>query len=334
MGLIFFSAICAMDANIGVVLAQSNQGKPINVYVGYATGGNYDLTARLVARHMGRHIPGEPNLIVQNMPGAGGLKLANFLYTVAPRDGSAFGIIGPTLALAPLLNNEGVQFDSLKFTWIGSTANEVSTCVAWHTAPVKTAEDLYTQELIVGATGTTSVSALYPKILNAVLGMKFKVVQGYTGSADALLAMERGETQGFCGLGWINIAQKEDWVQNRKVNVLVQLGLDKYPRPIQDGVPLALDLAKGQENRQVLELTLAPQVFARPFLAPPALPAGSAETLRQAFRATLADRAFLAEAEKQKFEIELVTHDQIEALLARLYAYPKPVIQRAKVIME
>jgi tripartite-type tricarboxylate transporter receptor subunit TctC len=310
-------------------VADFYRGKTVSVFIGFGPGGGYDLSARVLARHMGRHIPGQPTLVPRNMPAAGSLQLANYLYSVAPRDGSEFGIFGRTLPIDPLIGTPGVQFDALKFTWLGSTSNEVSTCVAWHTSPVKTASDLFENQLLVGAAGAASPSAVFPYVFNAVLGTKFKVITGYPGSANILTAMEAGELTGFCAWGWVPMsATRPDWIRDKKFNVLFQIGLTKHPDHPE--VPLVLDLAKTPEDRQVLEFVVAPQVFARPFAAPPGIPGERAAALRQAFEATLRDPAFIAEAEKLKLEPELVTAGEIEELLRRIYAAPPPVVARAR----
>jgi tripartite-type tricarboxylate transporter receptor subunit TctC len=315
-------------------IAQQGERFPreITLYVGTEPGGGYDLNARMVARHMPRHLPGTPTIIVQNMPGAGGLKLANYLYAVAPRDGSAFGIVGPTVLLDPLLGGQAGQFEAQKFTLIGSSANEVSTCIAWHSAKVHSMDELMTDELVVAATGPSSVSGLYPRVMNSMLGTHFKLVQGYNSSAEALLAMERGENEGFCGLGWTNLQQRPDWFEQGRVRVLVQLGLAKHKD--HPDVPLVMDYAKNIIDGQVLELVFAPQIFARPFIAPPDLPEERAAWLRLAFYATLDDTEFLADATKQKLEPELVKADQIRYLLGRLYGFAPQIVNRAKAALQ
>jgi tripartite-type tricarboxylate transporter receptor subunit TctC len=326
----FTPILLALLSLAAPALAQQNERFPreITLYVGTEPGGGYDLNARMVARHKARHLPGNPTIIVQNMPGAGGLKLANYLYTVAPRDGSAFGILGPTVLLDPLLSGQASQFEAQKFTLLGSSANEVSTCIAWHTAKAQSMDALMTNELVVAATGPTSVSGLYPRVMNVMLGTHFKVVQGYNSSAEALLAMERGENEGFCGLGWTNLQQRPDWFEQGRVKVLVQLGLAKHKD--HPDVPLVMDYAQNIIDGQVLELVFAPQVFARPFIAPPELPDERAAWLRLAFYATIDDPEFILDATRQKLEPELVKGDQIRYLLGRLYGFAPQIVGRAK----
>lgn len=314
-------------------VADFYRGKSVNVWIGYGAGGGYDLSARVLARHMGRHIPGEPTLVPRNMPGAGSLQLANWLYNVAPKDGLDFGIFGRTVPIDPLLGPKGTQFDALKYTWLGSTSNEVSTCVAWHDAPVKKAEDLYTHELTVGASGAASPSAVFPYLFNSILGTKIKVINGYTSSATILAALERGELNGFCAWGWVPMkAMRADWIRDRKFNVLFQIGLAKH-RDHQD-TPLVLDLAKTPEDRALLEILVAPQVFARPFAAPPGIPDDRARALRDAFDKTVRDPAFIEEAEKQVLEPDLVDHRMLTGVLEKIYTAPKPLIERARKALE
>jgi len=310
-------------------VADFYRGKTVNVWIGYGAGGGYDLSARVLARHMGRYIPGEPTLVARNMPGAGSLSLANWLYNVAPKEGLDFGIFGRTVPIDPLLGTKGTQFDALKFTWLGSTSNEVSTCVAWHDAPVKVAADLFKKELTVGASGAASPSAVFPYLFNSILGTRIKVINGYTSSATILTALEAGELNGFCAWGWVPMkAMRSDWVRDKKFNVLFQIGLAKH-RDHPD-TPLILDLAKTVEDRELLEILVSPQVFARPFAAPPGIPADRAAALRMAFNKTVRDPDFMAEAERLVLEPDLVDAAMLEGVLKRIYAAPKPLLDRAR----
>ena len=308
------------------------KGRNVGVFIGFGPGGGYDLSARTLSRFMGKHIPGEPNLVPRNMPGAGSLQLANYLYTVAPKDGSEFGIFGRTVPLDPLMGTKGANYDPRQFTWLGSTSNEVSTCVSWHTSPVKTFADARNHEVTVGAAGPTSPSATFPNVLNGVLGTKFKVIAGYTGSATILTALERGELSGFCSWGWVPIqTQRPDWLRDKKVNILVQLGLRKHPDHPQP--PLAQEFARNDEERQVLDFVFAPQVFARPFAAPPKLSPERAATLRKAFSDTVRDPAFITEASKLGLEPELVTWEEMVKLIDGFYKAPPAIIDRVRAAM-
>jgi tripartite-type tricarboxylate transporter receptor subunit TctC len=314
-------------------IADFYKGRQIKISVGFSAGGSSSLYAQTLARHMGKYLPGNPSLVVQHMPGAGGLVAANYVYNNAPRDGSEFAITARTAALEPLLGNQNARFDALKFNWIGNANIENSVCVAWHTASVKTIDDVFAKELIVGGASSAAQEVMFPRALNKLVGTKFKIVTGYPGSTEILLAMERGEVQGFCGIGWTFIKlRKGEWLKEKKINMLFQMALKKHPE-IAD-VPAILDYAKTAEDRQVLELLFAPQDMGRPFFAPPGVPAERVHALRTAFVQALQDPAFLEEAEKQGVEVQLVTGEDIHKLLERIYAAPKQVVDRARAAAE
>src|SRR5258708_3406216 len=277
---------------------------------------------------MGKFIPGKPTIVPQNMPGAGSLKLMNFLYSVAPKDGTAFGTIGRAMALEPLLGGEGTRFDPNKMSWIGSVTDEVSICVSWQTSPIKTFADVMTTELLVGGTGTGSDTEMFPIVLRNLLGAKLKLVAGYPGGTDVLLAMERGEVAGRCGWSWSSVqATRPSWVKEGKINLLLQIALKKHPDLPE--VPLVMDLAKTDTQRAALRLIFAQQVMARPFVAPPGLPPERIEALRAAFDKTMRDPEFLAESGKAELEVNPITGAEIQDLLKDIYASPKDVIQLA-----
>ena len=304
------------------------KGRNIELYVGYSVGGGYDLYARMLAKHMGKHVPGNPTIVPKNMTGAGSLRLANWLYNVAPKDGTVFGITGRGTPFDPIFGNDKAQFDGTKYTWIGSANNEVSICVAWHTAGITRFEDLLTRELVVGGTSSSADTDQFPKIVNGVLGTKFKIISGYPGGNDVGLAMERGEVQGRCGWSWSSVkSTHQQWYDQKKFSILMQLALNKHPDL--PNVPLIIDLAKTDEQRQMLKLIFARQVMGRPFLAPPGVPADRAEALRKAFMDTMQDKDFLAETDKAKMEITPVAGDQLEKLVKEIYATPKAVSQKA-----
>jgi tripartite-type tricarboxylate transporter receptor subunit TctC len=313
--------------------AEFYKGKNVDLYIGYSVGGGYDLYARMLAKHMGKHIPGNPNVVAKNMEGAGSLRLANWLYNVAPKDGTAFGTIGRGTGFDPLLGHKAAQFDATKFTWIGSANNEVSVCVAWHTSGITKFDDLFGRELIVGGTGPAADTDQFPKVVNGVLGTKMRVIAGYPGGNDVGLAMERGEVQGRCGWSWSSVrSTQQKWLDDKKVHVLVQLALDKHPE-LPD-VPLIMDLAKSDEQKQVLKLIFARQVMGRPFLAPPGVPKDRAEALRKAFMDTMQDRDFLAESEKAQLEIVPVSGDDLQKLVAEIYATPPAIAQKAAALIK
>jgi tripartite-type tricarboxylate transporter receptor subunit TctC len=309
------------------------KGKNVELLIGYSGGGGYDVYARLLARHMGRHIPGNPTIVARNMPGAGSLVLANWLYNVAPKDGTAFGIIGSGTGFDPLLGIEAAKFDPTRFLWVGSMNNEASVCVSWHSSGITKFDDVLEREMIVGGTGPSADTDQFPRVTNAVLGTKFKIVSGYPGGNDINLAMERGEVQGRCGWSWSSvIATRMDWYRQKRVHVLFQMALDKHS-DLPD-IPLVIDLAKNDEQRQILRLIFARQALGRPFLAPPGVPHDRATALRTAFMATMRDQTFLAEAEKAKLEIKPLAGDAVQAIIADAAKTNPHILKKAAAIVQ
>jgi tripartite-type tricarboxylate transporter receptor subunit TctC len=314
-------------------IAEFYKGKSIEVYIGTSVGGGYDAYTRILSRHMGRHIPGNPVLVPKNMAGGGGIRLANYLFNAAPRDGLVFGTVNRGIPFEPLLGNKAAQFDATKFDWIGSTNDEVSICVAWHTTGVTRYEQVLERELVVGASGTGADTYHYPKIVNGVLGTKFKIVTGYPGGNDIDLAMERQEVQGRCSWSWSSVkATHPSWLPERKFNTLFQMGLSKHPE-LPD-VPLIIDLAKTDEDRAIFKLIFGRQVMAWPFAVPPGVPQDRVAALRAAFTATMHDKEFLADAAKAKFEIRSVTGLHIQKLVHEIYATPTPVVRRTVELLQ
>jgi tripartite-type tricarboxylate transporter receptor subunit TctC len=331
--------IATAIATVGIVAVSSGvfaqgvgdfyKGRNIDLYIGYSVGGAYDLYARVIGRHLGAHIAGDPTLVPKNFEGAGSLRLANFLYRVAPQDGSAIGTIGRGIAFDPLLIGQGDAFDAQKFSWIGSANNEVSVCVARSDSGITKFEDLFTKELTVGGTGTSADTDQFPRVLNHVLGTHFKIVEGYPGGNDVMLAMERGEVQGRCGWSWSSVkSTHKSWIDDKRMTVLVQLSLSKHPE-LPD-VPLVMDFAKTDKQRQILKMVFARNVMGRPYLAPPNLPADRLAALRDAFMATMADKDFVAEAGKTQLEINPVSGADVEALVNDVYATSADVVAEAK----
>jgi tripartite-type tricarboxylate transporter receptor subunit TctC len=304
------------------------KGKTINLVIGYSVGGGYDLYGRLLARHIGKHIPGRPNIVPQNLTGAGSLRAAQFIYSVAPKDGTAFGTFGRTIATTPLLTPASAQFDGTKFTWLGSITNEVSTCVTWHTAPVKSWNDVLTKEVAMGGEGPGADPDVYTLLYKNVFGAKMKLITGYHGTNDTTLAMERGEVDGLCGLSWSTLKSRhQQWMNERKINILIQAALKKQPELA--NVPLAIELTKDREQLQILKLFLISQEMARPFAAPPSIPDDRKAALVAAFEATMKDPEFLAEAQKLNMDVNPLGGKTIDGLLAELYATPRAVIEKA-----
>jgi tripartite-type tricarboxylate transporter receptor subunit TctC len=308
--------------------AEFYKGRNVDLYIGYSAGGAYDLYARVIARHLGKHIPGNPTIVPRNMEGAGSLRLTNWLYNVAPKDGTAIGTIGRGTAFDPLLGSRGAQFQADKFTWIGSANNEVSICVAWKTSGITKLEDTLSKELIVGGTGQAADTDQFPRILNGVLGTKFKIVTGYAGGNDVTLALERGEVKGRCGWSWSSVlATQKRWIDDKSIIILAQLSLSKHP-DLPD-VPLVMDFAKTEDQQQIFRLIFARQVIGRPFLAPPGVPKDRAEALRAAFMDTMKDPEFLADAEKSQLEINPVSGADVEKLIKEIYQTPKALADKA-----
>ena len=304
------------------------EGRQVRLLIGYSAGGGYDTYARLLARHLGKHIPGNPTIVPQNMPGAGSLTLANFLYNVAPKDGSVIGTFARGMAMEPLLTGQGTRFDAGEFSWLGSLNNEVSVCASWHTSDVKTMEDLETMELIVGGTGSGSDTDIFPTVIRNLLGVNMTLISGYPGGNDVLLAMERGEVDGRCGWSWSTmLSRNADWLAEGRINILVQVALAKHP-DLPD-VPLITEFAETDDEAMAMELIFSRQVMGRPYLAPPGVPADRHEALRRAFDATTRDPEFLADAERIQLELNPVSGEEIDALIARIYGASQNAIRLA-----
>jgi tripartite-type tricarboxylate transporter receptor subunit TctC len=305
-------------------------GRQAKFYIASAGGGGYDFYARLVGRFLGRHIGGHPLFVMQNMPGAGGVVLANYLYNVAPHDGSEIGMIARGAGTQPLIDpsDKGPRYDATKFNWIGTPQQEVGLLLVRQPSPVHTLADLKTHQVIISATSPVAPTSLYPRMLNRLLGTKFKVVEGYKSSQEALLALERGEVEGHSsGSSAAPLRERiAPWVKAGTVKIVAQIGLARDPE-LPD-VPLILDLATTPAERQIMEVVFAQQVMAWPVVAPPGVPSERIAALREAFDATMADPDFLAEARRQKLTINPVSGVKIAELLGRVYATPKGVLDR------
>ena len=301
--------------------------KNVELFIGYSVGGGYDIYGRLVARHLGRFLPGNPTVVPRNMEGAGSVRLTNWLYGAATRDGSVIGTISRGVPFDPILGRPGSQFEAVKFSWIGSANDEVSMCMVMASTGVTTFEDLKKKEIVVGAAGASSDDDQFPRVINAVLGTTMRVISGYPGGNDISLAMERGEVQGRCGWSWSSLKSTHGhWVKDKKVTLLAQLGLSKHADL--PNVPSIMDFAKTSEDKAMLRLIFARQGLGRPFLAPPGIPAERLVALRKAFDATMKDADFLADADKGKMEINPLTGPQVEALVAQVYAEVSPEIAK------
>lgn len=323
------AAIAAGPAVAAESVADFYKTKNLTVFIGYGAGGGYDRYGRVLARYIPEFLPGKPNTLAKNMPGAGSIVLANALYNTLPKDGTAIGIIGRGLPMEPLFGRKGPKFDATKFNWIGSMNNEVSTCVAFHTSGFKTIQEAMEKEMILASTAQGSDGVDFPLALNNILGTQFKLITGYPGGNTLQLAQERGEADGRCGWSWSSIkATRPHWVQEGKINVLLQLALKKHPQ-IPSDVPLVMDIAKTERDKKILRLIFARQTMGRPFLAPPDVPADRVAALRAAFDAMTSDADFKAMAEKTKLEIEPVSGKEIEELIRDIYSSSPDIIQAA-----
>jgi len=310
-------------------VADFYRGKTVTLTVGYSSGGGYDTYARILARHMGRHIPGNPTIVVQNAPGAGSMRAANMIYNVVPKDGTAFGIFGRGIALEPLIGTSPAQFEATKFLWLGSGAEEAAVTVIWAAKGIKTWADMQSKPFTVGGEGTGSDPDVYALMLKNVFGVKLRLISGYPGTTEMALAVERGEVDGRASWSWSSLKSlKADWIAQKKVNIPIQLNLHKSS-DLPD-VPLIGDFATSERQRQILKLVLSRQTMGRPFMAPPGLPADRAQALRAAFDETMKDPAFVAEAQARGQEVNPVSGQDIEKLLAELYATPKDVVEETK----
>lgn len=306
------------------------RGKQITIVVGFSAGGTYDATARLFARFLGRHLAGNPTVIVRNQPGAGSLVATTNLFNTAPRDGTTLGVIGGGTVLEPLLGNPQARYDARQFAWIGSRSRDDFLCVAWHTVPVTTIADVMQRQTVVGATGPGSRTLTYPQSLNDLVGTKFKTVSGYPGGNEITLALEKGEVEGYCGWAIGSIRQRQpQWLKDGTLKVLAQFTLGKPDLP---DVPLAAALPKSPEGRQAIEMLSVDSVIAWPLMAPPGLPAKRVTELRAAFDAMMADPELRDVAAQQGLDVDPVQGSEMQSLIERLSSAPAPVVDLVRKI--
>jgi tripartite-type tricarboxylate transporter receptor subunit TctC len=323
-------AAVSAPAHAADAVADFYRGKTVQVLVGFGPGGGYDLYARTLARYMGKHIPGNPTLVPQNMPGAGGVKAMNYLYKVARKDGTVMGTFARGLVIEPLLGHaQGTQFEAEKFSWIGSVSNEVSVCAFWSTSGIKTWDDLQKKPTIIGASAAGADSEIFPTVLRNMFHLPTKVVTGYSGGgADINLGMARGEVTGRCGWSWSSLlSQSKSLLDGKKINIVLQLALQKH-EDLPD-VPLIMDLPTSPQNKAALRLIASRQSIARPFAAPPGVPADRLAALRAAFDATMKDPQFLTEAKRLDLEVRPVSGVEVEKLIKEIYASPPEVVKLA-----
>ena len=305
--------------------------RTVTIAVGFSPGGNYDLYARLVGRHIGRHIPGNPTVIVQNMPGAGSRRLANTLANIGPHDGTMIGLPNQGIAMDQALGTDGVKFDARKFNWIGSPIEDNNVFWGWHTNPVKTIEDARQREFIVGATGPGSPTTYYPRIMNELLGTKFKVVSGYPGSNELDFAIEKGEVGGRV-VSWTSLKITSDWIATGKANVMLQFGLRKTAELPK--VRMLQDLATNAKHREIFEFLCLVPAMGRPFFMPQGVPAERVAAVRAAFAATMKDPAFVDDVRRARLDISPLTGEEIAQVVARKFNAPDDVRAVGKKAME
>ncbi len=332
----FFAVLACSVGAAGLAQAQSvadfYRGKTINLIIGTSAGNDYDYRARLVARFMGKYIPGEPLIVPRNMPGGGGIQAANYVSNMAPRDGTVMHMIMQNMMAAQAVQMPGIEFDTRKLIWIGNTTSAPNVINSWHTSGITSIEQVRTQELVVGAPMGTA-GALYPALLNAVAGMKFRLVMGYPGGNEVNLAMERGEVSGRGSNSWASWkSTKPEWLRDKKINILVQVGLKRHP-DLPD-VPLLLELASKPEDRKLLEFFSADTDLSRSLVTTPNVPAERVAVLRAAFDAVMKDPEFLAEAARAGMDISPGTGADSQKVAESIVNAPPEIIARAKAIME
>jgi len=309
-------------------IADFYRGKTVTIQVGFTAGGGYDLYARVLGRHIGRHIPGNPQVVVQNMPGAGSLKATQFVYGVAPKDGTVLATVSRGMATDPLLND--AKFDATRFAWIGSVTSETSVCATWKTSQTRTWDDMLKREFTLGGSATGADPDTFALILRNVFGAKVRVVTGYPGGNDINLAMERGEVDGRCGWSWSSLKSQKQWLP--QINVLAYYAVERNAE-VPNG-EWTIARAKDDAQRQVLRLLTAGQFLGRPFFSTPDTPPDRKEALRAAFDATMKDPQFLAETGKIDLEVTPVSGTTVDKFLAELYAAPKDVVQKARAAVQ
>lgn len=305
------------------------KGKTVELQIGFGPGGGNDVWGRMVSRHLPRYLPGNPTFVPKNVPAAGSLLVANNLYNVAPKDGSALGMIARGIPFEPLFGGQGTQFDALKFNYLGSPSYDSNMCAVWHEHPAKTAKDLLTVPTVIGSTGSGAESHVFPILLENMLGMKIKTIKGYKGSQDIMLAIERRELDGIC-LGTETVRRTSAY-QEGKFRIILQMAVK--PDPVLGDLPLVTEFAKTPEDRAALDLIFARVDVGRPFVAPPGVPAVRVAALRKAFTATMNDKDFAADMAQAKFEISALTGEELEGLIRKAYATPKDVVARTSELL-
>jgi tripartite-type tricarboxylate transporter receptor subunit TctC len=328
------AALCASMP--GVSAADFYAGKTIEMVVGTDVGGGYDVYARAIARHLGRHIPGHPTLVVRNLPGAGSGRAAAYTYGIAAKDGTVVAALFPGIVLSPLLEDRPeASFDPNRFIYLGTADSGTRVCATFQDSKTRSFEDALALTTRMGATGFGASTRDYVLFMKKTTDVKFELVMGYRGSAEILLAMERGEIDGLCGYEWSSVrSNRPHWIRDRKLNVLVQVSLEFDAELTRMGVPSLWNYLKNEEDRKAVELIVSQQMFQRPFVLPPGVPAEQVSTLRAAFDAVMKDKQFLDDAEKTGIDINPMSGDRVQELVQRIYAAPRNVIERAKEILK
>jgi tripartite-type tricarboxylate transporter receptor subunit TctC len=333
------AGLAALAAAVGAILAAAPAaaadfyaGKSIDLVIGAPPGGGYDIYARVVGRHLGRHIPGQPAIVPKNMPGAASGRAAGYISAIAPKDGTAIAAVMPGAVMGPLLDEKAeALFDPTKVNYLGTANNGNRVCVTLKGTKIKSFDDVLAQKAVFGGVSTNDSTYEYGHLLKRTAGAQYDVVAGYRGTPDIALAMERGEVDGVCGWDWSSFkSQKPDWLRDNKVNVILQVGLEPHAELTRMGVPSVFKYIKSEEDRKVVELVISQQVFQRSYIAPPGIPAEQLNTLRTAFDATMADKQFLDDAEKLRIEISPLPGGKVQELVQKLHSAPKDVVERAR----
>jgi tripartite-type tricarboxylate transporter receptor subunit TctC len=326
-------ALSATTAARADAVGDFYKGKTVAIIVGFGAGGGYDLYARTLARHLGAHLPGKPTVVVQNMTGAGGVTAANHVYNSAPKDGTVIAAVSQYAAMYQLLDGKGAKYDPAKFQWLGSMTFSNNVAYTWNATGIKTFDDLKKREIPVGGSGVISDANIYPNIMNALLGTKFKIINGYSGTNETNLAIERGELFGRGGGSYASlVTTRPEWLRDKKITILVQVGTEKEPDL--PNVPLLTDLVKGEEAHQIAALVTMPVAIGYNEWMAPGVPKDRVQALRAAYTAALKDKGLLAEAAKQKLDVRAKTGEQLEALVRDAAKLPKPVLAKTKSILQ
>lgn len=332
-GAILAAASLASTGAHAASVADFYKGKKISLYIGYGAGGSYNLYARMVARHIGKHIPGNPKLIPRNSPGAGSIKLANNLYNTLPQDGTAIGTIGDVLYLKEILGTKGIKFKANKFNWIGRAVNSGPLLVVWHTAAAKNLEEAKKKTITVGVPGRGSATTLFLTVLNNMVGTKFKLISGYRGSADIRLALERGEVDATASVLWSHFKiTNKDWLDQKKVRIFYQMANKRHPDL--PNVPLVMDFAKTEKQKRLMTLFTSYTTVGRSYLAPPNVPKARVKALRAAFTAMFKDPAFLKEASKRKTNLNYMSGKDLQKVILAAFALPEDLKNEARTMVE